>query len=394
MAPQADGASVAHGYDEEESPTLAVSKPLMALLAGASMPAADATRSDAPSVTAETPAPTGNAVTAPRREEEQRASAPEVSSTAAAPSAPASSEPEATASAVLVKKKSQARQRVLTASCAALAVSATLAVASWLKRHDIAPAAQEQAPRAAALPPRAEAMKSVTQAVPVAPPRPAARPLPASAAAPASAVRDDSVTVAPTCDDLLTDAEPSGKKSAGEHLRSARQALVRGDTDASQRGFCQAIRAGAVDASVALELAQLLLLRRDAAAASEWAERALRAEPNSSRALNVLGDALVRVGDRERARAAWLSASHVAASDEVAVGSFVQRSLDAAERSLKERDPARAERFLRRVLAFQPENAAATAKLGATLAKLGFPKSAEQWSRRAAELAPQLAAAP
>jgi Flp pilus assembly protein TadD len=196
---------------------------------------------------------------------------------------------------------------------------------------------------------------------------------------------DGSERQAPSCDDLLARVPSEGEK-AFDHVRAARQALVRGDVDGSQRGFCRAIRAGQTDAIVASELAQLLILRRDAAAAVPWARETVRLDPRSPRALTLLADALVRTGDLDEARSAWLGASKLTEDDRAGIDRMARAALAAADSALKERDPARAERLLRKVIAFQAENAAAHSKLGTALTRLGFPESAEAWTKRGAEL--------
>jgi predicted Zn-dependent protease len=197
---------------------------------------------------------------------------------------------------------------------------------------------------------------------------------------------DGSEMTAPTCDELLVSAVPKGNHTWSDHVRVARAALVRGDLDGSQRAFCNAIGAGNAPAMVSVELARLLLLRRDAVAASRWVHEALRTAPESPRVLDLLGDAAVRLGDLDGARRAWLGAAGLSSDDRAGIERMVRRILTAADTSLRERDPRRAERFLRRVVAFRPDDAEAHAKLAIALAKLGFPDSAELWSRRGAEL--------
>ncbi|MFZ5889563.1 MAG: tetratricopeptide repeat protein [Myxococcota bacterium] len=201
-------------------------------------------------------------------------------------------------------------------------------------------------------------------------------------------VVDGSEMTAPTCEQLLDKVPASTDKRWGfEHLTEARRALSRGDFDAAQRALCQAVRAKNAEVNIPFELAQLLLLRRDTTAAAHWANEAARLDPRAPRILNALGDALVRTGNLEDARAAWLAASNLTGSDPAASDRFAQQMLTDAEGALRERDPARAERLLRRVVAFRPHSAAAHAKLGIALHRLGFRKSAELWSQRSVELA-------
>jgi len=275
--------------------------------------------------------------------------------------------------------------------CAAiLFTGAALGAARWHRSDGktAAPVAAARFNTLAAAPPPAMSVLSASPSPPV----PAANPSAPVAEAPDSVpeartnsgteqelrarapAMDDSDSPAPTCEDL---ASGSAGGSADVHLRAARRNLVQGNTDASEREFCLAIRADASNPNLPIELAQLLLLRRDAAAAARWAEQALRLDPRSSLGLSVLGDALVRTGELGKARTAWLASAHVAADDPAEVLKYVQRSLAEAERALQERDPARAERHLRRVLAFEPENVAAHTKLAIALGRLGLPRSAK-----------------
>jgi Flp pilus assembly protein TadD len=144
---------------------------------------------------------------------------------------------------------------------------------------------------------------------------------------------DGSERRAPTCDDLLANVLNEGEKALN-HLRVARQALVRGDFDGSQRGFCRAIRAGQADAITASELAQVLILRRDAVAAIPWAQETVRLDPGSPRALTLLGDALIRAGNLEEARRAWLGASKIAEDDHSGIDHMGSASRSPTSRSV------------------------------------------------------------
>jgi Flp pilus assembly protein TadD len=197
---------------------------------------------------------------------------------------------------------------------------------------------------------------------------------------------DGSEATAPTCDELLAGASPDRKHTWSDHFRAARGALIRGDLDASQRAFCRATGAVSAPATVSLELAQLLLLRRDAIAANTWIEQAAQLAPESTRILELKGDTAVRIGNLEEARSAWLRAAGLSPDDGAGIDRMLRRVLADADASLRARDPRRAERLLRRVLAFRPDDAAAHTKLGIALTRLGFPDSAELWFRRSAQL--------
>ncbi|MFZ5896038.1 MAG: tetratricopeptide repeat protein [Myxococcota bacterium] len=382
------------GYELEEQPTLSVSKPLLNLLA----------RETAPY---QAPEPSPAVIVAPQV----------IPSAGDLPSHTA--EIEDTKPGVRVKlqrspkRTSNVRSLLLiTASALALGV---LGTAVWIRSQpknaslstasatQISPAANQPKsadPAMPAAPDTAAVGANIEAAADVAPGATDVAPAAAKeVVAPAAATQqmsllanDGSEATAPTCDELLASVSPGSDKKWGfDHVRDARRALVRGDVDGSQRAFCQASRAGNADAVVAFELAQLLLLRRDASAAAEWARRAAHVEPQSARVLGLLGDALVRTGNLDEARKAWLASAKLGETDQAGIARMAQQTFDAAEGALKERDFPRAERLLRRVIALQPENARAHAKMGIALTKLGFAKSAEAWSQRATELDSQSA---
>lgn len=198
---------------------------------------------------------------------------------------------------------------------------------------------------------------------------------------------DGSEAIAPTCDALLAEVAPISRNvAASNRLAEARRALVRGDVDGSERAFCQIVSSGSAEPLVLSELAQLLLLRRDANAAVEWAQQAARRDP-SVRNLALLADALVRTGNVDGARAAWLAGAKIAKDDRAAIDKMLATTMAEARASLQHRDAARAERLLRRVLAFDPENVTARAQIAIALTRLGFSKSAERWSH--ADAAPK-----
>lgn len=229
------------------------------------------------------------------------------------------------------------------------------------------------------------------------PPRPVSPALPDTLAAPAparvaaaeNAARtelDGSDAKAPTCDELLGGVAASQKAMTSyDYLRVARRETVRGNWDASQRAFCRAAQAPDASPAAGIELSQSLLARRDSVAALAWAERALAAHPTSAAALALSGDALVRTGEVEQAKQQWLRAAKLPNADHAAVTRMARANFEEAQRAAKQYDFARAERYYRRVLAFEPANAQAAAKLSETLAKMAQPKAAEYWARRAAE---------
>jgi Flp pilus assembly protein TadD len=380
-AEPSQAARAENAFGEDESPTLALSKPILNLLATETAPIS-ATPVTLPSQPdAETPSVI------------VLADEPELSAAGAEQTQPAVRVQLHTQASLVRASSSRKRTRLLVS--AFVLCGLVLGGVGWMSVHH-AGAHAETPPRPLA--------QAVTLAEPVpevaAPPatpiEPAiARAAPDSALSepenPASITTllatDGSETKAPSCDDLLAPDSVGQNEAWADSIGVARRALVRGDMDGSQRAFCKALRAENTDATASFELAQLLLLRRDGAAAVDWARKAAALEGNSTRVLNLLGDALVRTANVDEARNAWLGAAKVDENDASAVARLAQGLLDAADASLKERDPARAERLLRRVIALQPENAQAFAKLASALTRLGFARSASAWSERAAELA-------
>ncbi|HYJ07473.1 MAG TPA: tetratricopeptide repeat protein [Polyangiaceae bacterium] len=210
---------------------------------------------------------------------------------------------------------------------------------------------------------------------------------PMTAPAPkAPAGKDESGYVAPTCTAIL---EPLNLDSgnfpgaAYEQQVNGSKALVQGKVDDAQVAYCKAVRWDANNPRTHIDLAQLFLIRKDGAAAAEAARRAVELDPNSGRAQSLLGDSLVRIGDHEGAKQAWLLAAGVDANDAPKFQALLERNLREAEASLKKRDVSRAERFFRRAIVMDPNSLAASRGLAACLNQLGDGAAAVRWAQRA-----------
>jgi CheY-like chemotaxis protein/tetratricopeptide (TPR) repeat protein len=220
---------------------------------------------------------------------------------------------------------------------------------------------------------------------------PSAAPATTDAAAAPALPRDESGKPAPTCDELLVDSPNIGGDNPGaafEQLRAARKAIVQGKLDDAERAYCKAVRWDAKNANYHFELAQLLLIRRDGAAAAEWAKRGVRLDPASTRGQSLVGDGLARTGDEEGARRAWFAAAAVNNPSPEEVQGLLFRSLKEADSALASRDYMRAERFYRRGVVLDAKNAAAHRGLALSLLRIGEAQNALHWARRAQELAP------
>jgi tetratricopeptide (TPR) repeat protein len=188
-----------------------------------------------------------------------------------------------------------------------------------------------------------------------------------------SAAPAPTTTAAPTCSALLgTLAGDSGSPGAAyEQQQRGAKALVQGKLEDAQLAYCKAALWDAENPQAHIDLAQVLLLRKDGAAAANEARKAIQLDSKSLRAQALLGDALLQTGDVEGAKGALLAAAGVDASDEKALSALVTRALHEAEVSLKKRDPARAERFFRRAAALDPSRFEASRGLSNVLSQLG-----------------------
>ncbi len=207
----------------------------------------------------------------------------------------------------------------------------------------------------------------------------------------AAGVGETSVA-APTCDQLLRDqpsrsggAQPAAARA---EVRAARRALVRGDVDDAQMSYCRAIRWDERCTAALAGLIQLLLLRRDTAAAVQWAQRAVDVDPNDSDLRALLGDAYARSERQSEARAAWLAAAGEQEDDADAPHRLARRYTRVARQSQQRRDFPRAERYYRRAAVLQPNSVEPAMGLARVLLDRQDTGNAVLWARRALSLSP------
>lgn len=232
------------------------------------------------------------------------------------------------------------------------------------------------------------------------PPAPALPPAPSAVAEPVATKAiplDESGARAPSCSELFgAETVKSGDYPGAAYgqVREANRALVRGDIDSAQRALCKAVIWDQNNPAIPLELAQLLLLRRDGAAAVEWARKGLEKDPSSLRGQGILGDGLARLGEFEPAKHAWLASMRLEPkSEEQQFKDLSFSSVKEARASMKRRDVARAERFYRRGVVLDGDNIPASNGLANALLKLGDVSSALRWANHSVALAPRDASA-
>lgn len=253
----------------------------------------------------------------------------------------------------------------------------------------------------------AAAVPAAPPALATAPPAPSSEPAPAPSAAepaarapahkpakPVSAADGSGLEQAPTCDKLLgkrPQIPGSYPGAAHNELRNARRALVRGDLDEAQRCYCRSVRYDRNLVDAVIGLARLLLIRRDANAAAEWARKAAVMAPSKDDVQAVLGDALALAGDPAAARSALLASASVRPEDEPATRNLARRNVQLGHASLRRRDHANAERYFRRAHVLDSRNWEGPYGIARALHELGRHDLAVHWARLATELGPDQA---
>ena len=210
---------------------------------------------------------------------------------------------------------------------------------------------------------------STPVAAPVKPaPAPAADSAPAPAADSAAAVAQDSAPATlqpsshqqpggvPWSDQPQTDSGSCKELAAAAPrsltvelaIKSAHRSMMRGDAKAAHEAFCVATEKGAQTQTVLMGHAHALLMQSDYAAALQVVDRELQLRPSPAARL-LRGDVLIRTGDVEEAKRAWLSAAGVSPDSQPLVQNLRKGYETEAQAALRAGDLARADRTLRRV---------------------------------------------
>jgi tetratricopeptide (TPR) repeat protein len=261
--------------------------------------------------------------------------------------------------------------------------------------HEPAPAAAAkvtQAAEAAEAPPLPAVKPKKAAAKKKQPkPKPAAKPAAVVAEVTTSDVPriDGSGANAPTCSDLWAQNPPRAGSYPGAAYAQARQAnkwITRGDLDKAQHSFCLAVHWDHENVGFLVGLSQVYLLRRDGEQAATLLNKALELNPQSTRAMGLLGDALARNGDYVEARHQWLAASGHEPNDEEGLRNLGARDLRRASRHLDRRELVLAERMFRRVVVMNPESFRAATGLSRVLTQLDDGKAARVWAKYAVSL--------
>lgn len=190
---------------------------------------------------------------------------------------------------------------------------------------------------------------------------------------------------APSCEKLLgfTVIGRDGPIAAQRETRAANRELLRGNVAAAHAAYCRAFALDHTNVDRHVNLARVLLVRRDWEKAAAFGQSALDIDSKNRGALGAAGDAWAALHETDKARTAWLAVEGKSTASARDVNLFVRRNMALGQRMERLKDFQLAERIYRRVLLFAPEHVEATKGVSRCLSKTGNPKAAQAWSRRA-----------
>lgn len=185
-----------------------------------------------------------------------------------------------------------------------------------------------------------------------------------------------------------TDAAPSVQDvtASQQTYAKGRRLLVQGKLAESLSAFCEAARLNPLHSGLAFEVARAALIARDSVTAARFAERSLGLTPPDRRSRELLADALAWQGDIDAARAAWLGIHKLSNPTDKTFRTLALGAVLEARTAAKQSDYATAERYLRRAIAFTPDDAGATTELARVLLAAGHHEAAKRWIERALAL--------
>jgi tetratricopeptide (TPR) repeat protein len=169
--------------------------------------------------------------------------------------------------------------------------------------------------------------------------------------------------------------------------QDAHAELIRGNTKGAHLAFCQAIQLGEPSAKMLMGLARVLLMQSDLAEALTTVERVLEQKPESVQALELKGDILIRSGRVDEARQLWVKAAGGSRASALLVQNLLKANRKGASSAMKAGDLQRAERLLRRAIAFEVQDQETCLKLVSVLEKQGELSAAKRWTVYADSLA-------
>jgi tetratricopeptide (TPR) repeat protein len=161
---------------------------------------------------------------------------------------------------------------------------------------------------------------------------------------------------------------------------------MQGELSLSLSALCEAARLNPQHSGLAFEVARAALIARDGVTAARFAEQSLALTPPDRRSREVWADALAWQGNVEASRAAWLGIHKLTTPSDKTYSNLALGAALEARTAAKAGDYATAERYLRRSLAFDPDNAGTTTQLARVLFMAGHHAVAARWVERALAL--------
>lgn len=196
---------------------------------------------------------------------------------------------------------------------------------------------------------------------------------------------DGSTLDGPSCDETLghEQVEPTDDEAAIAQSRDqGDRAMLAGNVAAARVAYCRAVALDPGNFGATYSLARALLIARDANAAERWARDAAELPSEQKQlAVELRGDALVRLGRTEAARQLWLAAAGVPGASKEALDDYLLKLKISAARAFNRHDYHRAESLYRRVLAFDTKHEVSRRRLVATLIRLKEHSAAEFWTK-------------
>lgn len=263
-----------------------------------------------------------------------------------------------------------------------LTAGTTLVWLSW-EPHDAAkPGTPPTAEASKAQPSRAESLPKLTPHATARhssdPPSPMAVPW-----------LDPSAASSADCASLAKERSTRSVPRRAQAEKRGLEMLLRGNLVAARDAFCEATRNDAPSPLALSGLVRTQLQLDDPESALSTAERLVKVEHDSADAENLMGDVLIRLGRVDDARARWTRATGAPRLSRWLEARLRSVSLEQADEAIAAAAYPRADRMLRRVIAFEPKDVEAAAKLASVLRKAKKDEAAARWLSYAESLNPQ-----
>lgn len=223
---------------------------------------------------------------------------------------------------------------------------------------------------------------AATDSKPAAPEPAATKESPASAPASPDDLPAPIQVKAKSCKQALAaeDPEAGGRGAAMREIERGKRMIIAGDLVRAQRAYCQALVFSPEETRAMSGLGIVLMMLGDGEQATQYLKQAISEDVDDTRQL--LGDALALSGRYAEAKAEWLKASKIEATDVAQVESLAHVNQTKADQAFRQRNYPRAERLYRRAVVLSPRRVEAAAGLARVLVKWDRKQEALAWAKR------------